>query len=248
MFKQIGIANSFTLEATFAGTTCGNKVGRHFNISDFQLVGRSLCESILEYSNTFDNPVKKSKTILQMTTEVMRKQRLSKPVKTSNEINPTLSPRDHHPSNKVQTSHTTPNAQAAKTLPQQYPESATSSNNDGNMQTNIQSKRETNIPSINQPNKTEISDINEDINNTVGTEPQCHRKPNVYTALSEHARTTNEVHIENGAIDEDAALPEYDGYLEMIKNFKLSDLSSESETSFDSDSESEPEVPYESPA
>jgi len=66
MFKQMGIENSFTLEATFSGTP----KGRHFNINDFLMVGRKLCESILEYSRLEEDPAAKSRVIVDMTREI----------------------------------------------------------------------------------------------------------------------------------------------------------------------------------
>ena len=41
--------------------------GRHFNIDDFQLIGRKLCDCVLEYSQVCENPIAKSRAILEMT-------------------------------------------------------------------------------------------------------------------------------------------------------------------------------------
>ncbi|XP_031548835.1 cytosolic carboxypeptidase 2-like isoform X2 [Actinia tenebrosa] len=51
MWRQLGIANSFTMEATFCGANFGDmERGRHFNTRDFQDMGRHFCEVLMEYS------------------------------------------------------------------------------------------------------------------------------------------------------------------------------------------------------
>jgi cytosolic carboxypeptidase protein 2/3 len=46
---NLGILNSFTLEATFAGATLGPKAGYHFTTKDFEQIGVEFCDSILDY-------------------------------------------------------------------------------------------------------------------------------------------------------------------------------------------------------
>ncbi|XP_048590295.1 uncharacterized protein LOC5514750 isoform X2 [Nematostella vectensis] len=51
MWQQLGIMNSFTMEATFCGSNFGDmEGGRHFNTRDFEDMGRHFCEVLLEYS------------------------------------------------------------------------------------------------------------------------------------------------------------------------------------------------------
>ncbi|XP_015750259.1 PREDICTED: cytosolic carboxypeptidase 3-like [Acropora digitifera] len=51
MWRQMGIANSFTMEATFCGANFGDMAkGRHFHVGDFEEMGRHFCEVLLEYS------------------------------------------------------------------------------------------------------------------------------------------------------------------------------------------------------
>lgn len=51
MWRQMGIANSFTMEATFCGANFGDmEKGRHFHVGDFEEMGRHFCEVLLEYS------------------------------------------------------------------------------------------------------------------------------------------------------------------------------------------------------
>jgi len=46
------------------------RTGRHFNIEDFQLIGRKLCDCVLEYAQICENPIAKSRAILEMTRSI----------------------------------------------------------------------------------------------------------------------------------------------------------------------------------
>ncbi|NP_001276586.1 cytosolic carboxypeptidase 3 isoform X3 [Mus musculus] len=46
---KMGIRNSFTLEATFCGSTLGNKRGTHFGTKDLESMGYHFCDSLLDY-------------------------------------------------------------------------------------------------------------------------------------------------------------------------------------------------------
>ncbi|KAK2494264.1 hypothetical protein MC885_014508, partial [Smutsia gigantea] len=46
---KMGIRNSFTTEATFCGSTLGNKQGTHFNTIDLESMGYHFCDSLLDY-------------------------------------------------------------------------------------------------------------------------------------------------------------------------------------------------------
>uniref|UniRef100_A0A8C9JTI8 AGBL carboxypeptidase 3 n=1 Tax=Panthera tigris altaica TaxID=74533 RepID=A0A8C9JTI8_PANTA len=46
---KMGIKNSFTMEATFCGSTLGNKRGTHFNTKDLESMGYHFCDSLLDY-------------------------------------------------------------------------------------------------------------------------------------------------------------------------------------------------------
>ncbi|XP_076994672.1 cytosolic carboxypeptidase 3 isoform X4 [Tamandua tetradactyla] len=46
---KMGIRNSFTMEATFCGSTLGNKRGTHFNAKDLESMGYHFCDSLLDY-------------------------------------------------------------------------------------------------------------------------------------------------------------------------------------------------------
>ncbi|XP_019868764.1 cytosolic carboxypeptidase Nna1 isoform X2 [Aethina tumida] len=55
---MMGIANSYTLEATFAGSTLGNRADTHFNTQDYEQMGKSFCQTLLDY---YDDDPKKEK-------------------------------------------------------------------------------------------------------------------------------------------------------------------------------------------
>ncbi|XP_054548661.1 cytosolic carboxypeptidase 3 isoform X3 [Talpa occidentalis] len=46
---KMGIRNSFTMEATFCGSTLGNKRGTHFNTKDLESMGYHFCDSLLDF-------------------------------------------------------------------------------------------------------------------------------------------------------------------------------------------------------
>lgn len=52
----MGVTNSYTLEASFAGSTMGGRAGTHFSTMDFEQLGRSFCETLMDYFD--DNPLK----------------------------------------------------------------------------------------------------------------------------------------------------------------------------------------------
>ena len=50
MWQQMGILNSFTLEATFCGASLEGKLqGYHFSAKDFESIGHHLCDTLLDY-------------------------------------------------------------------------------------------------------------------------------------------------------------------------------------------------------
>ncbi|XP_022106221.1 uncharacterized protein LOC110987635 isoform X9 [Acanthaster planci] len=72
MWRELGINNSFTMEATF----CGSKdirredTPRHFNLSDFEDLGRHFCEALMVYHKAQENKSLHSELILELTREI----------------------------------------------------------------------------------------------------------------------------------------------------------------------------------
>ncbi|XP_077325302.1 cytosolic carboxypeptidase 3 isoform X2 [Lithobates pipiens] len=46
---KMGIQNSYTLEATFCGSTLGNRRGTHFSTKDLERLGQHFCDALLDY-------------------------------------------------------------------------------------------------------------------------------------------------------------------------------------------------------
>ena len=51
VFKNMGILNSYTLEASYGGSNCGNKAYSHFTPTDYENVGRYFCETLLDFND-----------------------------------------------------------------------------------------------------------------------------------------------------------------------------------------------------
>lgn len=49
MWKEIGITNSYTLEASFCGADYGKYADFHFNTDLLQEVGHKFCETIIDF-------------------------------------------------------------------------------------------------------------------------------------------------------------------------------------------------------
>ncbi|XP_051864404.1 cytosolic carboxypeptidase Nna1 isoform X7 [Drosophila albomicans] len=53
---MLGITNSYTIEASFGGSSLGSRKGTHFNTQDYEHMGRAFCETLLDYCD--ENPNK----------------------------------------------------------------------------------------------------------------------------------------------------------------------------------------------
>ncbi|XP_031605076.2 cytosolic carboxypeptidase 2 isoform X3 [Oreochromis aureus] len=53
---RLGIKNSYTMEATFGGSTLGDRRGTHFTIQDLKSLGFHLCDTLLDYCDP--DPIK----------------------------------------------------------------------------------------------------------------------------------------------------------------------------------------------
>lgn len=47
--REMGIRNAYTMEASFAGASFGECKGRHFTTTDLESMGRSFCDTLLDY-------------------------------------------------------------------------------------------------------------------------------------------------------------------------------------------------------
>lgn len=57
-WKELGIMNSFTLEASFCGSDFGKYADLHFNTSILQEIGHHFCETITEYMQVDNRKIK----------------------------------------------------------------------------------------------------------------------------------------------------------------------------------------------
>ncbi|PNF23664.1 hypothetical protein B7P43_G02497 [Cryptotermes secundus] len=46
---MMGVANSYTMEASFGGSDVGGRAGTHFTIQDYEQMGRHFCETLLDF-------------------------------------------------------------------------------------------------------------------------------------------------------------------------------------------------------
>ena len=46
---MMGVANSYTMEASFGGSTLGSRTSTHFSAQDFENMGRAFCETLLDF-------------------------------------------------------------------------------------------------------------------------------------------------------------------------------------------------------
>lgn len=55
---NMGVLNSFTLEATFNGSTLSKKSNYHFSTKDFEQLAINFCDSLLDYCDPDQTKVK----------------------------------------------------------------------------------------------------------------------------------------------------------------------------------------------
>lgn len=55
---MMGIANSYTMEASFGGTRTGSKSYTHFSPQDYEQMGRVFCQTLLDFCDEDPRKVK----------------------------------------------------------------------------------------------------------------------------------------------------------------------------------------------
>ena len=58
MWREMGILNSYTLEATFCGSQLGAMAGLQFRSVDLEKMGFQLCDTILDYCDPDQSKVR----------------------------------------------------------------------------------------------------------------------------------------------------------------------------------------------
>ncbi|RVE52526.1 hypothetical protein evm_002920 [Chilo suppressalis] len=46
---MLGVANSYTMEASFGGSELGSRMSTHFSVQDFESLGKTFCETLLDF-------------------------------------------------------------------------------------------------------------------------------------------------------------------------------------------------------
>ena len=70
VFWNMGITNSFTLEASYGGSNKGTKAYTHFNIRDYEQLGRYWCETLVDvFDPSPPNQQLRYKTIVKLMSE-----------------------------------------------------------------------------------------------------------------------------------------------------------------------------------
>ncbi|XP_014240982.1 cytosolic carboxypeptidase Nna1 isoform X2 [Cimex lectularius] len=67
---MMGVDNSYTLEASFAGSTLGSRHHTHFSTIDYEMMGKSFCETLLDYVDETPGKLRlRSKIVLKLQKE-----------------------------------------------------------------------------------------------------------------------------------------------------------------------------------
>ncbi|KAB0799155.1 hypothetical protein PPYR_07035 [Photinus pyralis] len=67
---MMGIPNSFTMEASFAGSRIGNRAETHFTVQDYELMGRSFCQTLLDF---YDDDPRKERLRTKIVERLLKK-------------------------------------------------------------------------------------------------------------------------------------------------------------------------------
>ena len=92
MWRQMGILNSFTMEATFCGSNLKGKCfNRHFTMRDFESMGYHFCDTLLDYCDPDQSNVE---FVLHGLREERRKEILEQLAREGMEVPPDTDPLD----------------------------------------------------------------------------------------------------------------------------------------------------------
>lgn len=66
---MLGVANSYTMEASFGGSELGSRMSTHFSVQDYESLGRTFCETLLDF---FDEDPSKEKLRTKIVTRLLK--------------------------------------------------------------------------------------------------------------------------------------------------------------------------------
>ncbi|KRG07392.1 uncharacterized protein Dmoj_GI14008, isoform D [Drosophila mojavensis] len=72
---MLGITNSYTIEASFGGSSLGSRKGTHFNIQDYEHMGRAFCETLLDYCDENPNKVKRHAKLFKQIKKIRKREK-----------------------------------------------------------------------------------------------------------------------------------------------------------------------------
>ncbi|XP_046867289.1 cytosolic carboxypeptidase Nna1 isoform X1 [Drosophila willistoni] len=72
---MLGITNSYTIEASFGGSSLGSRKGTHFNTQDYEHMGRAFCETLLDYCDENPNKVKRLSKLFKQIKKIRKREK-----------------------------------------------------------------------------------------------------------------------------------------------------------------------------
>ncbi|CAG5056032.1 unnamed protein product [Parnassius apollo] len=66
---MLGVSNSYTMEASFGGTELGSRMSTHFSVQDYENLGRTFCETLLDF---YDEDPSKEKLRNKIVTRLLK--------------------------------------------------------------------------------------------------------------------------------------------------------------------------------
>ncbi|XP_072941483.1 cytosolic carboxypeptidase 2 isoform X2 [Epargyreus clarus] len=66
---MLGVANSYTMEASFGGSELGSRMSTHFSVQDYESLGRTFCETLLDF---YDEDPSKERLRTKIVTRLLK--------------------------------------------------------------------------------------------------------------------------------------------------------------------------------
>nr|XP_036218369.1 uncharacterized protein LOC106625653 isoform X6 [Bactrocera oleae] len=75
---MLGITNSYTIEASFGGSSLGSRKGTHFSTADYEHMGKAFCETLLDYGDDTPNKVKRMTRHMKQIKRIRKREKREK--------------------------------------------------------------------------------------------------------------------------------------------------------------------------
>lgn len=66
---MLGVANSYTMEASFGGSELGSRMSTHFSVQDYESLGKTFCETLLDF---YDEDPSKERLRTKIVTRLLK--------------------------------------------------------------------------------------------------------------------------------------------------------------------------------